>query len=381
MRGSALAALASAAVAGGFDLATLEARNTVLYDELRRSFMIDILEDAIEAVPAGLDLELRNTDGDRYLCSLPGLGGDADEDPAADDHGGHGERSGDADGGAGGDRLAELAGRCDVLNLGWWSYEWCHEKSVRQFHVDQQAGIIDPQWSLGEFSHRDGAAAAAAEGDEAVDPAVDVFTGGQHCDETGQGRATRVEFRCCAKEEQPKKAGRKALPALAVLASIREPETCTYEATVCTPLLCAGWAAGAALPSSGSGSGGVSGGGGGSSGGSALKALEPLKKLCLSRHDGWWSYELCYGRHVRQFHLEQGTDEKGKPATRVTAEFMLGLAPVLPPPAAALRKGATSAEKAAAKAAAVTAEAKFIVKPPGSDDFAPAVLEVTAAAE
>mmetsp|Transcript_946 Transcript_946/g.2260 ORF Transcript_946/g.2260 Transcript_946/m.2260 type:complete len:1135 (-) Transcript_946:63-3467(-) len=31
--------------------------------------------------------------------------------------------------------LADLKGICSQLHLGWWSYEWCHEEHVRQFHV------------------------------------------------------------------------------------------------------------------------------------------------------------------------------------------------------------------------------------------------------
>jgi hypothetical protein len=35
--------------------------------------------------------------------------------------------------------LKELRGFCSQLHLGWWSYEWCHEYQVRQFHVDVSA--------------------------------------------------------------------------------------------------------------------------------------------------------------------------------------------------------------------------------------------------
>lgn len=32
--------------------------------------------------------------------------------------------------------LKKLRGVCSQLHLGWWSYEWCHDDQVRQFHVD-----------------------------------------------------------------------------------------------------------------------------------------------------------------------------------------------------------------------------------------------------
>jgi hypothetical protein len=33
------------------------------------------------------------------------------------------------------DALATLKDVCSQVHLGWWSYEWCHEVDVRQFHV------------------------------------------------------------------------------------------------------------------------------------------------------------------------------------------------------------------------------------------------------
>jgi len=48
------------------------------------------------------------------------------------------------------------------------------------------------------------------------------------------------------------------------------------------------------------------------------EVLEPLKRNCLVRNSGWWSYEFCYGEHVRQYH----EDEKGK----LGVEYFLGYA-------------------------------------------------------
>ena len=41
-------------------------------------------------------------------------------------------------------------GMCLVANTGWWSYEWCHLRHVRQFHVEPD-GKITADWSLGSF--------------------------------------------------------------------------------------------------------------------------------------------------------------------------------------------------------------------------------------
>jgi len=33
-----------------------------------------------------------------------------------------------------------------------------------------------------------------------------------------------------------------------------------------------------------------------------IKLLSPLTKSCTFRWEGWWTYEFCYGKYVRQFH-------------------------------------------------------------------------------
>ena len=32
--------------------------------------------------------------------------------------------------------------------------------------------------------------------------------------------------------------------------------------------------------------------------------MEPLSGKCLYRIEGWWTYEVCFGSHVRQYHEE-----------------------------------------------------------------------------
>eukprot|EP01116_Phalansterium_solitarium_P001065 TRINITY_DN10864_c0_g1_i1.p1 TRINITY_DN10864_c0_g1~~TRINITY_DN10864_c0_g1_i1.p1 ORF type:complete len:415 (-),score=136.73 TRINITY_DN10864_c0_g1_i1:77-1321(-) len=52
--------------------------------------------------------------------------------------------------------------------------------------------------------------------------------------------------------------------------------------------------------------------------------LEPLSNSCLYRLAGWWTYEFCFGRHLRQYH-----QEFDKPV-REGEEFFLGKTQVLP---------------------------------------------------
>ena len=39
----------------------------------------------------------------------------------------------------------------------------------------------------------------------------------------------------------------------------------------------------------------------------AKKVLEPMKsQSCILRTKDWWTYEFCYGKHIRQFHMSDG---------------------------------------------------------------------------
>uniref|UniRef100_A0A7S2DT72 MRH domain-containing protein n=1 Tax=Octactis speculum TaxID=3111310 RepID=A0A7S2DT72_9STRA len=197
-----------------------------------------------------------------------------------------------------------LVGQCDTLRTGWWSYEWCHRKYVRQFHIDDAQGTLDPVWSLGQYNHSTRVNATI----ERSDSMVDYFVGGQHCHETGEGRQSKVDLRCCTEAEHKVKSKKdRKSSAIASFASIREPGLCSYEVTICTPMLC----------------GAVQGGG---KNHTALDFLEALQGTCFSRHEGWWSYEFCYKRHFRQFHLVTVIDAKGKTSSVIQDEYSLGKA-------------------------------------------------------
>ena len=42
-----------------------------------------------------------------------------------------------------------LAGVCLTYPKGWWQYQWCHRKEIRQFHEESGKRTMD--WSLGKF--------------------------------------------------------------------------------------------------------------------------------------------------------------------------------------------------------------------------------------
>ncbi|EGB08968.1 hypothetical protein AURANDRAFT_63519 [Aureococcus anophagefferens] len=215
--------------------------------------------------------------------------------------------------------LGQLDGSCAYLNQGWWTYEWCHRRHVRQFHLEAQAR--SPEWSLGDYTRTeleddDGGAASSvdAAGSEALSRAVDVFdVGGQRCDETGTGRSSTVHFRCCdgPKPGKATKGKRKrAAGAEAFITSVDEVALCSYAFAVCSPSLCS--------PSSPNAT--------------ASLLLKALEGVCLQRHEGWWSFEFCYKKGARQFHaraeddaalvVERGAD--GWDKARVEVEYERG---------------------------------------------------------
>lgn len=186
--------------------------------------------------------------------------------------------------------LGTLEGACAHRTKGWWTYEWCHRREVRQYH--QVNSKREPNWSLGSYSRSEGGSEDSPA--DAVASTVDVFDiGGQRCDETEQGRVARVSFSCCEEEKlsrkndrrpAAKKSSRNAIRA--TLSSIRETQLCEYSIVVCAPSLCATQSPNV----------------------TAARLLSSLEGKCQPLQDGWWIFEFCYKKHARQYHSE--IDEK-----------------------------------------------------------------------
>eukprot|EP00978_Attheya_sp_CCMP212_P049335 scaffold651407_cov63-Attheya_sp.AAC.1 len=159
-------------------------------------------------------------------------------------------------------QLKKMKGTCSQLHLGWWSYEWCHEKHVLQFHLvptvtkqnDKDANSLSNQITvrvesvlgLGKFKERhvkvdDGHGHRYHNPDEAQEDVsgqlvvVDTFEDGNWCDKTGEPRKTEVEIRCCRGEENNVALASSG----ATFNNVKEEDTCEYRVHVCSPLLCA----------------------------------------------------------------------------------------------------------------------------------------------
>jgi hypothetical protein len=158
------------------------------------------------------------------------------------------------------DRLAQLDGICAQIHQGWWSYEWCYEGRVTQFHVkieglgkQNQVFKVEDVTSLGDFKRRRTTSPKMEEVEhnryEHGTTSVDVFQeflGGGICLETGKHRETTAHMTCCAPSSAAKNKGTvlyKGEPFETDLVYIQavaesKKEMCKYTINVCTPLLC-----------------------------------------------------------------------------------------------------------------------------------------------
>jgi hypothetical protein len=101
--------------------------------------------------------------------------------------------------------LKTFTNLCLNYQVDWWSYEWCHEAEVEQFHLERgRRGkvIKDPQWSLGTFDFteydrekRDGSEEDESDSDSDSGDLVRVrqyFSKGQICHENNHQRSSEV---------------------------------------------------------------------------------------------------------------------------------------------------------------------------------------------
>lgn len=109
-----------------------------------------------------------------------------------------------------------------LATSGWWSYQVCYAKEVRQFH-EEPDGTRPSDWSMGVFVPPKHTTDMPDMGSDVVQ----YFAGGQHCDENGEQRNTKVVYTCC-----------KSKPSSIAIDSVDEPSLCSYVINVCVPELC-----------------------------------------------------------------------------------------------------------------------------------------------
>lgn len=130
--------------------------------------------------------------------------------------------------------LSFLEGKnCLTGGTGWWKYEFCYGKYVRQFHVDKFGsktsillGVFD------EKSHKDflqlHPEKRPKEEKSQRKQIIHFYNDGSTCDQTGRKRQTEVVLKCL------ENASSKSTVSLYLL----EPKVCSYILGVESPLIC-----------------------------------------------------------------------------------------------------------------------------------------------
>ena len=112
--------------------------------------------------------------------------------------------------------------------------------------------------------------------------------------------------------------------------------------------------------------------------------LQPLKGTCFYRLEGWWTYEFCFMKGLRQFHQEKVKATATKPeSTTVTQEYILGAWPPPPPsssPGDAKSDGDEQGGDALGSGTGATGDASGSAAAAGDDDASGAESAAAASA-
>ncbi|KAJ2713969.1 Protein OS-9 [Coemansia spiralis] len=143
--------------------------------------------------------------------------------------------------------LQPLQNTCLSYKSGWWMFEYCHDRSVRQYHrpaPDKKGRVAEIEYFLGEYSHLHRIAATpqptgSTAADSALDPTrttqirkvgrrhylVQLWGGGTMCDVTGEPRDVEVQYHCDPSGHER-------------ISLVEEIAICQYVVIINTPRLC-----------------------------------------------------------------------------------------------------------------------------------------------
>jgi protein OS-9 len=182
--------------------------------------------------------------GRPYLCSLPRVEEvPTDAKPESDSKADQ-EKDLVTAADRGWELLRDLEGKCLFFVSGWWSYSFCYNSQIKQFHqlppgsgapiYPPQEDPSTPSYVLGRFKETN---REQSEGSQKNSITTELQTkgetrylvqklgGGTTCDLTGKDRRVEVQFHC-----HPQSTDR--------IGWIKEVSTCTYLMIIYTPRLC-----------------------------------------------------------------------------------------------------------------------------------------------
>lgn len=167
-------------------------------------------------------------------------------------------------------------GPCMFKSLGYWQYEVCPFRNVKQFH--REGKTISMSFNLGDYVPNSEKEVELEKSDveksqqqvrdkkgNVITPVMSQTYAGGDAD-----RKTVVGYVC----------DRMLAEGTTRIESIREGPTHVYNILVATNKAC-------------------------NSEDLVYSLLAPLRKQCLRKIGSWWTYEVCAGQHVRQYHKEK----------------------------------------------------------------------------
>lgn len=176
--------------------------------------------------------------------------------------------------------LQSLKGRCVRSQLGYWTYEVCIGQSVNQFHVEGSAVTL--RYSLGNYARS--VSKKSGDSKSLAVPLLEIFSGGTNCDETGSGRNSIVGYVCGVGE--------------LALSDVKEHEVCGYKMVLASRDFCPRAREADSTDANEAAAGS-------SSSNSAVTMRSIVSELgsgCFALAEGWWTYQFCPGKSMRQYH-------------------------------------------------------------------------------
>eukprot|EP00494_Astrolonche_serrata_P026337 UN26598 len=129
--------------------------------------------------------------------------------------------------------LTGLKNNCYKTVNGWWTYEFCFDKQLRQYHEektkDELTGVmktdITVEYVLGKHN-KDKEVVLFRTGKQSTNYLEETLDQGTECDITGEKRVTSVRYRCFPEKKS-----------IQILTPI-ETSSCIYQIEVSVPELC-----------------------------------------------------------------------------------------------------------------------------------------------
>lgn len=119
-----------------------------------------------------------------------------------------------------------------MQGTGWWKYEFCYGRYVRQFHVDKNGETSVNLGSFDEDAHKEWLKENPQKRPNSKPGSrthlTHFYQGGALCDKTGEKRQTEVQLKCMENSSSLTK----------VSLFLMEPKVCQYILGVESPLIC-----------------------------------------------------------------------------------------------------------------------------------------------